>query len=85
MRIHPLCHLLIWLFSLLSCPLLSSAIVSSASMTQPDGVGSFLEAEGMERTYKFTQEDIVKHVDVSAAKKVRVYPHVNIIRTVSSC
>ncbi len=54
-------------------------------MTQPDGVGSFLEAEGMERTYKFTQEDIVKHVDVSAAKKVRVYPHVNIIRTVSSC
>jgi len=29
----------------------------------------FLEAEGMERTYKFTQQEIVKNVDISSAKK----------------
>lgn len=31
-----------------------------------------LEAEGMERTFKFKQEDIIKEVDISTAKKVRI-------------
>lgn len=31
----------------------------------------YLEAEGMEKTFKFRQKDIVKEVDVQTAKKVR--------------
>lgn len=30
----------------------------------------YLEAEGMERTYKFTQKELVQAVDVSTAQKV---------------
>jgi U3 small nucleolar RNA-associated protein 7 len=30
----------------------------------------FLEAEGMEKTFKFKQQDIARHVDVTSAKKV---------------
>ena len=30
----------------------------------------YLEAEGLERTYKFKQSDIVKAVDISTANKV---------------
>lgn len=30
---------------------------------------SFLEAEGLERTWKFTQEEIQQHVDLNTSKK----------------
>ena len=33
---------------------------------------SFLEAEGMEETWKFSQDEIVQHVDVSSARKVSI-------------
>lgn len=31
---------------------------------------SYLVAEGMEKTFKFTQDQIVEHVDEAAARKV---------------
>ena len=40
-----------------------------AEILLPEQAG-MLEAEGMEKTYKFSQQDIVKHVDVQSAKKV---------------
>jgi U3 small nucleolar RNA-associated protein 7 len=41
-----------------------------AELLLPDDAGGYLEAEGLERTYKFTQEQIRPHLDVTSAKKV---------------
>ena len=40
-----------------------------AEILNTEQAGS-LEAEGMERTFKFTQEDIAKHVDLSSQRKM---------------
>lgn len=45
---------------------LKSAESTKALLTEDAG---YMEAEGMERTYKFNQDDIVKEVDASTARK----------------
>jgi len=42
--------------------------LAQAEILLPEEAG-FLEAEGMERTYKFTQADIVSNVDIASAQK----------------
>jgi len=34
---------------------------------------SYLEAEGMEKTYKFTQDQIKENVDLSTQAKVNIF------------
>jgi hypothetical protein len=48
----------------------SAYAAARAEILLPEDPG-FLEPEGMERTYKFTQKELRKSVDVSAARKVR--------------
>jgi hypothetical protein len=48
----------------------SAYAAARAEILLPEEPG-FLEPEGMERTYKFTQKELRKSVDVSAARKVR--------------
>jgi U3 small nucleolar RNA-associated protein 7 len=43
--------------------------IADSSMLLQESAG-FIEAEGMEKTWKFQQKDIVKEVDVSTAAKV---------------
>lgn len=45
---------------------LKSAESTKALLTEDAG---YMEAEGMERTYKFSQDDIIKEVDASTARK----------------
>jgi U3 small nucleolar RNA-associated protein 7 len=39
-------------------------------MLLPEESG-YLEAEGMEKTYKFRQEELAQNVDINTSKKVR--------------
>jgi hypothetical protein len=45
-------------------------------MILPEEVG-YLEAEGMEKTYNFRQEDLAKNVDINTSKKVCLLIHLN--------
>lgn len=47
----------------------SALKAAKAEILLADEVG-YLEAEGMEKTFKFRQQDIVKEVDVTSAQKV---------------
>lgn len=48
----------------------AATAAANAEVLLPTNAGH-LEAEGMERTYKFRQEAIVPHLDVTSAKKVK--------------
>jgi hypothetical protein len=37
----------------------------------PYAVSSYLEPEGMEKTFKFTQQELKNHVDIATQRKVR--------------
>ena len=57
-----------WLLLLTWCCVACGPLAhSSLPLACASGPGSYLEAEGMEKTYKFTQRDIRDHVDLSTA------------------
>ncbi|DBA04813.1 TPA: hypothetical protein N0F65_004450 [Lagenidium giganteum] len=47
-----------------------AAISAAKSEILLPSQAGFLEAEGLEKTYKFTQEQLVQHVDLNTARKV---------------